>query len=323
MSDHAQGLVLDQMEPIARGRADPDAAVARVVDLLGGVGSASNGKAASLPSGLENLPPDQATAIAADILSRASLPVEGGSRQPRQIIQRLLDKARRPDPTDQVRAAFEFVAALHAAAGPPERLDRDLRPVLERRGLSTAPLQEVADALDLLRAHSPLSSDVQIDVDLSLARGLRYYTGIVFEIYVDDAEGPLQVCGGGRYDDLVRALGGREAVPACGFSYGLERLDLAISQVDSSRQPRVLVVGVTSEEHAAALGIARDLRSIGGLSIEQDVRLRGVKSALRYADRSAIDLVVILGAREREDGLVVLRDMRSRDEKRVALADLA
>src|SRR5438105_8606743 len=107
MSDHAQGLVLDQMEPIARGRADPDAAVARVVDLLGGVGSATNGKAASLPSGLENLPPDQATAIAADILGRASLPVEGGSRQPRQIIQRLLDKARRPDPTEQVRAAFE------------------------------------------------------------------------------------------------------------------------------------------------------------------------------------------------------------------------
>src|SRR5437660_10530734 len=68
MSDHAQGLVLDQMEPIARGRVDPDAAVARVVDLLGGPTASSNGKAVGLPSSLADLPPEQATAIAADIL---------------------------------------------------------------------------------------------------------------------------------------------------------------------------------------------------------------------------------------------------------------
>jgi histidyl-tRNA synthetase len=224
MSDHAQGLVLDQMEPIARSRVDVDAAVARVVDLLGGGAKAANGIPNALPSGLDRLPQDEATAIATEILSRASLPVEGGSRQPRRIIQRLIEKARRPDPTDQVRAAFEFVAELHAAAGPPDRLDRDLRPLLEQRGLSTAPVREVAAALELLRAYGSVSPEVEIEVDLSLARGLRYYTGLVFEIYVDDADGPLQVCGGGRYDDLVRALGGRESVPACGFSFGLERL---------------------------------------------------------------------------------------------------
>src|SRR5437899_5704973 len=76
MSDHAQGLVLDQMEPIARGRIDPDAAVARVVDVLGGARASSNGLAADsvpdLPSALANLPPEQATAIATEILGRAS-----------------------------------------------------------------------------------------------------------------------------------------------------------------------------------------------------------------------------------------------------------
>ena len=120
MSEHAQGLVLDLMEPIARGRLAPDAAVARVVELLGG--GPTNGlasHAAELPAPLADLPPEQATAVAADILSRASLPVEGGARQPRHIIQRLLAKANRPDPTDQVRTAFEFVAELHAAAGSP------------------------------------------------------------------------------------------------------------------------------------------------------------------------------------------------------------
>jgi histidyl-tRNA synthetase len=321
MTDHAQGLVLDQMEPIARGRVDPEAAIARVVDLLGGGRGAVNGREALLPSGLENLPPEQATAIAADILSRASLPVEGGARQPRQIIQRLLDKARRPDPTNQVRAAFEFVGQLHAAAGPPERLEHKVRPLLEERGLSTAPIDELAAALDLLRAYTPRSPDVQIDVDLSLARGLRYYTGLVFEIYVDDAEGPLQVCGGGRYDDLVRALGGRETVPACGFSFGLERLALVTSQPPAS-QPRVLVAGVTAEDHAIALGVARELRGIEHVVVEQDVRLRGVKSALRYADRARMDLVVIVGERERDEGVVVLRDMQKRQESRVARDDL-
>ena len=323
MTDHAQGLVLDQMEPIARGRVDPDAAVARVVDLLGG-GSA-NGVASEpvpgLPSALASLPPDQATAIAADILSRASLPVEGGARKPRHIIERLLAKANRPDPTAQVRAAFEFVADLHAAAGPADRLERQLRPVLESRGLSTAPIDEVSAALDLLQAYGAISSEAEIEVDLSLARGLRYYTGLVFEIYVDADDGPLQVCGGGRYDDLVRALGGREAVPACGFSFGLERIDLALGATDPTRPSRVLVVGVDGSDHREALIVARELRGTD-LIVEQDVRLRGVKAALRYADRAGFDLVVIIGQRERDQQNVVVRDMRSRHETTVRRVDL-
>src|SRR5262249_8384626 len=210
------------------GRWGVAAAVPRVADRFGG--GSSNGTAAQDEAGmsaLASLPPEQATAVAADILGRASLPVEGGAREPRQIIQRLLAKASRPDPTDQVRATFEFVLELRAAAGSPERLGRELRTLLKARGLSTAPLDEVASALDLLAAHGQRPPGVQIEVDLSLARGLRYYTGLVFEMYVDSEDGPLQVCGGGRYDDLVRALGGREAVPACGFSYGLERVVLA------------------------------------------------------------------------------------------------
>ncbi|MBV9326885.1 MAG: histidine--tRNA ligase family protein [Chloroflexi bacterium] len=322
MTDHAQSLVLDQMEPIARGRVDLDAAIARVAGLLGADAGHANGAVSELPPGLASLPQDQATAIAADILSRASLPVEGGARQPSAIIQRLLARARRPDPTDQVRTAFEFVAALHAAAGPPERLQTDLRSVLEKHGLSTEPADEVLGALDLLRAYGPLGPEVEVEVDLSLARGLRYYTGLVFEIYADSNEGPLQLCGGGRYDDLARALGGREAVPACGFQYGLERLDLIAPRDDVGSRRRVLVAGVTSADHPSALSVARELRTLENLAVEQDVRLRGVRSALRYADRAGIDLVVIVGERERQEGAVVVRDLRRREETRVPLTGL-
>jgi histidyl-tRNA synthetase len=322
MSDHAQGLVLDQMEPMARGRVDIEGAIARVVDLLGGGTARANGFSTELPDSLSSLPPEQATAVATDILGRASLPVEGGARQPRDIIQRLLAKARRPDPTEQVRAAFDFVAALHAAAGPPSELERRLRPLLEERGLSTSPLDEVANALELLRAHGERANEAEIVVDLSLARGLRYYTGLVFEIYVDGPEGPLQLCGGGRYDDLARALGSRETVPACGFQMGLERLQLALPDEHEAPEPRILVVGVTPEDHAAALAVAADLRRLPNVVVEQDVRLRGVKSALRYADRTSMDFVVIVGEREREEGTAVLRDMHSREETQVSQEEL-
>jgi histidyl-tRNA synthetase len=324
MSDHAQGLVLDQMEPIARGRVEPEAAIARVAALLGGGHGSVNGAATTdLPPSLADLPPDQATAVAADILSRASLPVEGGARQPRDIIQRLLAKARRPDPTGQVRAAFDFVGELHRAAGPPTRFARELRPLLEQRGLSTTPVDDVLGALELLHAYGPLSPEAEIVVDLSLARGLRYYTGLVFEIYVDAPDGPSQLCGGGRYDDLVRSLGGRESVPACGFQYGLERLDLALDQAQPEIRPHVLVVGVTQDDHTAALAVARPIRDIDGLVVEQDIRLRGVKAALRYADRAGIHLVAIVGDRERQEDVVVLRDMRTREEVRIPSGELA
>jgi histidyl-tRNA synthetase len=85
---------------------------------------------------------------------------------------------------------------------------------------------------------------------------------------------------------------------------------------------RVLVVGVTEDDHAAAIEIAQAIRGLDHVVVEQDVRLRGVKSALRYADRAGISLVAIVGERERADDVVVLRDMRTRNELRVPRRDV-
>ncbi len=324
MNEHAQGVILDHLEPLLRGRLGLDAAVARVVELLGGPrdGLAGVGENGGLPVALSALPAEQAAAVAADILRRASLPLEGGARTPGQIVQRLLAKASRPDPTEQVRTAFTFVLQLRAAAGPVERL-RTLRELLGARGLSAAPLDEVAAALEHLRAYGRSGEEAAWEVDLSLARGLRYYTGLVFEVYVETAEGPLQLCGGGRYDDLIRALGGREPVPACGFSYGLERIDLVRPDgvPASAPPPHVLVVPVGVADYAEALGLARELRKGGGLVVEQDVRLRGPKAALRHAARTGVPVVAILGERERAEQMVVVRDMRARTEQRLPRAE--
>lgn len=328
ISEHAQGLILDQMEPLARGRLTVDEATTRILGLLG-----AGADEAAVPSdgapafeGLAGLPPDQATALAADLMRRVSLPLEGSARTPHQIIQRLLAKATRADPTERVRRAVAFVARLHEASGEPDRLGA-LRALVEQNGLSTAPLDEVEAALRFLRAHGSVPNrddGATWEVDLALARGLRYYTGIVFEVYVDDEGGPLQVCGGGRYDDLIRALGGREAVPASGFAYGLERLALATERggPTPAASPKVLVVPVAHDDLAVALHVAATLRAAGGMRVEQDVRLRGVKNALRHADRSGIAATVLIGAEERAKGQAIVRGMASREERRVPVEDV-
>ena len=170
--------------------------------------------------------------------------------------------------------------------------------------MSTAPVDEVGAALDLLARYGPLPAGAEVEVDLSLARGLRYYTGLVFEIYVDSDEGPLQVCGGGRYDDLVRALGGREAVPACGFSYGLERVDLA--WVTASR-PASARRGAGRRRHAgrspdgARRGARRCARSTDLARRTGRAAARGQSGACATPIGRGIDLVAIVGERERAE----------------------
>jgi histidyl-tRNA synthetase len=178
----------------------------------------------------------------------------------------------------------------------------------------------VGSALELFAAHGGRAAE--ITVDLSLGRGLRYYTGLVFEVYHDAPGGPLQLCGGGRYDELIRALGGRGAVPAVGFSYGLERLDLVLG----GGQPAgpvvdLLLAPLEAADLPSAALLAEQLRD-AGVRVELDVRLRGARANLRHADRTGIPLALLVGARERERGEALLRRMASRQEWTVKLDEL-
>jgi histidyl-tRNA synthetase len=192
--------------------------------------------------------------------------------------------------------------------------------VLVEFGLHDAPVQEVEQALACFDAH--FDTPATVHVNLSLARGLRYYTGLVFEVY-DDRDN--QIAGGGRYDDLVRALGGRAATPACGFSYGLERLVAALERTRAvpplADQQRVGVVPVNAEDYPAAARLAMDLRRDGVIA-EVDLRFRGLKASLRHADHRGLPLVVVVGEKEREEGLITLRDMRAFEETRIPPSEL-
>ncbi|MPZ15791.1 MAG: hypothetical protein GEU73_15445 [Chloroflexi bacterium] len=322
MEPHAQTLIIGAMEHLSRAPGEAGRVVQRLAALLGGdvVAGADESAGEDLVELLRSFGQDGATRVAAELLERANLRLEGGTRPPGEIIERLLHKAFRPDPTPALRRAIDFITRLQDLAGPPHETVPALRQLLAEFKLEDGPVREVERALECFDAY--FDSPAPVQVDLSLARGLRYYTGLVFEIY--DGE-DNQLAGGGRYNDLVRALGGRGNVPACGFQYGLERVVAAVEREMAApeRVPAVaaLVVPVDPKDYAAAARLAAALRA-AGVASELDLRFRGLKANLRHADRERIPIVLFVGEKERSEGVVGLRDMRVFEEARLAPEDV-
>jgi len=163
-----------------------------------------------------------------------------------------------------------------------------------------------------------------LEVDLSIVRGLAYYTGIVFELF--DAQRTLRaICGGGRYDGLLKALGGVD-LPAVGFGMG----DVVLGELLKSRPvggapPRMLdafLVAVTMEDQGAVLALAHALRD-QGLSVEFALKEQAVARQLKIAASRTAQRAVVIGPEERKQGVVVVRDMGTGTEERVALASVA
>ena len=322
MDAGAQSLVLGVMEHLSREPGEEERIVSRLASQLGVDDEEDESpEAGALADLLRAFGPEGAERIAGDLLEQANLRLDEGSRSPSDIVQRLLHKAYRSDPTPGLARAVEFIGRLRDVAGAPSVALPALREVLREYGLDDAPVREVEQALAYFDAYFACAD--RVHVNLSLARGLRYYNGLVFEVY-DDANN--QIAGGGRYDDLVRSLGGRSPAPACGFSYGLERVIAAMERgeqpLSSTATVTALIVPLSAEDYPVAADLATRLR-LQGLIVEVDLRFRGVKTSLRHADRRKIPLALLIGEQERADGVVVLRDMRAFQETRIPLGEAA
>lgn len=154
---------------------------------------------------------------------------------------------------------------------------------------------------------------VPYEVEPRLVRGLDYYTGMVFEWQTDQLGAQNAVCGGGRYDQLVRQLGGRDT-PAVGWAMGMERLIALLSLSDAtipSAAARVYVVTVGEPAARAGTVLLERLRDS-----RPDVRMvahggsGSFKSQLRAADRSGAEFAVILGDDEVEQSTVAVKSLR-------------
>ena len=162
-----------------------------------------------------------------------------------------------------------------------------------------------------------------VQVDLTIVRGLAYYTGIVFELF-DSAKQLRAICGGGRYDDLLKALGGPD-LPALGFGMGDVVLGELLKERNvapkASTELGAFLVAVTGEDVATVLRLAHALRD-RGIGVEYGLRHAPIRKQLELAAARGAPRAVIIGPDERAAGAALVRDLKAGSEARVPLDNL-
>ncbi|MEM1515049.1 MAG: histidine--tRNA ligase [Candidatus Bathyarchaeia archaeon] len=255
------------------------------------------------------------------ILSR-----EGVSEDGQNVVMQALDKK-----------DWDGVIKLAKNLGVSERCVDVLKSLIEIRcyekskffeevGETVKGYEEAASVLENLRETIDLLDRAGIKMrfyfEAGFARGLEYYTGIIFETYVPELD--IAICGGGRYDKLIKSFGGG-MVPAIGVAFGVDRIMLAMERQGVSpsrpRNVRVLVVSLDDGLLAEAIKIANMLR-MNKVPSEVEVMGRSLSRALSDASRREITHVVIIGPKEISEGKVVLRDMKSKSQREVRVENL-
>ena len=157
---------------------------------------------------------------------------------------------------------------------------------------------------------------ISYEIDPRIVRGLDYYTKTVFEIITETKNGPLTVCGGGRYDGLVEELGG-PATPGIGWGMGVERMimvqDARGVAAEAPALYDVFVVTMGDEARAEGIRLVRELRQ-AGLKADIDHAARSMKAQFKYADKTGAKKVVVIAGDEMAAGVVKVRDMNGGGE---------
>lgn len=162
------------------------------------------------------------------------------------------------------------------------------------------------------------------ELDLTLARGLNYYTGAIFEVKAIDVN-IGSICGGGRYDDLT-GIFGMPGVSGVGISFGAERIYDVLDHLDlfpseSMESPRALFVNFGSVEEAYILPMLNTLRK-KGINVEIYPDADKMKKQFNYANRKNIPYVVLVGEAEISANMFTMKDMVSGDQKMVSVEEL-
>jgi histidyl-tRNA synthetase len=160
------------------------------------------------------------------------------------------------------------------------------------------------------------------EVNPRIVRGLDYYMRTTFEVITDRLGAQNAIGGGGRYDGLVRDLGGPD-VPAIGFAIGMERLIMLLQQEhrEQVRAPLVFIASLGEQPRARAFELVQQFRG-RGLEAEMDYEGRSLKSQMRRADKSGARHVLIFGEDELTGRQIQLRDMRTKTQQVLPLDDL-
>lgn len=250
---------------------------------------------------------------------------------------RLTDITIAVDKLDKI--GIEEVNKELSERGLPKEAINALQPVLFMKGDAAAKLEslktiighieegaigieEMTTLLNYL-ANSPLS--LQIEFDLTLARGLNYYTGAIFEVKALDAA-MGSICGGGRYDNLTGVFG-MPGMSGVGISFGADRIYDVMSELDlfpetSADTTHVLFLNFGQVEEQYCLPYVAQLRQMG-INTEIYPSAEKLKKQMRYADQKNIPLVVLAGESEIEGNTFTIKDMKQGGQKTLSSAALA
>lgn len=191
-------------------------------------------------------------------------------------------------------------------------------------------LKGVADlerVLEILKGftQSPNPQSSNLEFDITLARGLSYYTGTIFEVKVNNvAIG--SVSGGGRYDNLTQAFGAKEKLSGVGISFGIDRLydvmeELNLFPPSAAQSTKVLVAHFDEASMQFGLGVAQSIRN-QGVACEIYPEVAKLKKQLEYADKKEIPFALIIGSEEVSTGTLTLKNLTTGEQEKLALAEV-
>jgi histidyl-tRNA synthetase len=200
----------------------------------------------------------------------------------------------------------------------------DLKEAFDGLEQGTKGIEEIESVMTYLNGNLP-----ELSFDISLARGLNYYTGCIFEVKVDTAAYPGltmgSIGGGGRYDNLTGVFG-LNGVSGVGISFGAERIydvlqELNLFPDEVQKDISVLFVALDDESHKYAFGIVTELR-MAGISCDLYPEPAKMKKQMSYANARNVPFVAIIGDSEREANKVSLKNMISGEQKDINISEL-
>ena len=219
-------------------------------------------------------------------------------------------------------AAIEALQPILEISGSTaERLDK-LAAVLASSETGTKGVEELRTVISATEA---LGLEADLELDVSLARGLNYYTGTIIEVKaLDVAIGSIS--GGGRYDNLTGVFG-MNGISGVGVSFGADRIydvlnTLDLYPADAARSTRVLFANFGTAESAASMKLVKELRA-AGIAAEVYPDSAKMKKQIGYANALGVPFFAIIGESELADGTVTVKNMESGEQKTVPASEVA
>ena len=217
----------------------------------------------------------------------------------------------------------EDLLKLAELTGSNDEILEQLPPLVAGSEVGDAGVAKLRDVIEGCRAAGV--PDTRLQLDVSIARGLDYYTGTIYETFLDDLPGIGSVCSGGRYDNLA-ALYTKAELPGIGASLGLDRLLAAMEELEmlptACTPADVLLVYFDAERLSDYLHLAAKLRA-AGIAVELYPDAKKLGQQLKYAEGRGFKAAIIAGSRDYDQGVVQIKDLAQRRQSEVAIDENA